>query len=128
MTTLHVVSVWRENTKFDTERRQYVVGNNLNVSPLVKAIHARLGADDHLERASPNNQFPLLYTISQDVTIVGWITTYTERRVAWHIRVDACPAAAFIKVTANAEEELKSLLRRLQKTLPLKDGDTVNAK
>jgi hypothetical protein len=118
MTTLHLVSVWQEGTQFDTERRQFVVGNSLNVSPLVKAIHQHVGADNHLARASANNQFPLRYTISKDVTVAGWINTYTERRVMWHIRVDACPASAFVKVTATAEEELKSLTRKMQKTLP----------
>lgn len=116
MTTLHLVSVWQEGASFDTDRRQFVVGNSLNVSALVKVIHQHVGAD--LARASANHQFPLQYTIGKDVTVAGWLNTYTERRVLWHIRVDACPAAAFIKVTATAEEELRSLTRKVQKTLP----------
>lgn len=120
--TLHVVSVWMAGDSAPGKvKRQFLVGNNINVSSLVKAIHARLVGstkDCHLERASDNDQFPLRYTIGKDVAVSGWISTYTERQPQWHIQVDTLPASPFIKVTANGAEELESLIRRVHATFP----------
>lgn len=121
MKTLHLVSVWRSNNlqkSVSDPKRQFLVGNNINVSAVVKAIFTQIcdGQDLTLERASDNNQFPLLYTIGKNVTVSGWLTTYTERQTQWHIQVDTLPAAPHIKVTANAKEELESLVRCIEQT------------
>jgi len=119
MKTLHLVSVWPQGNR--SQERQFLVGNNINVSSMVKAIfHQVTGLDEsyHLERASANSQFPLLYTVTQDVTVSGWISTYKERQPQWHIRVDTLPAAPHIKVVVNGAEELESLKRSIRKALP----------